>query len=153
MVYRGKGSGTVHLHQDFLPFSHLPCFVSIPAQAVWPGEFGIPQPFYFPFTREYWLGTKRKGSEPLSVAPLPANSTSEETPDLPKGLQIRNLVKVYAAGDCDFRRQSKRQRAVDDLSLDLCEGQITSLLGHNGAGKTTTMSIITGLFPPTSGQV
>ena len=30
-------------------------------------------------------------------------------------------------------------------------GQITALLGHNGAGKTTTMSMITGLFPPTSG--
>ena len=31
------------------------------------------------------------------------------------------------------------------------EGQITALLGHNGAGKTTTMSMLTGLFPPTSG--
>ena len=28
---------------------------------------------------------------------------------------------------------------------------MTSLLGHNGAGKSTTMSILTGLFPPTSG--
>ena len=32
------------------------------------------------------------------------------------------------------------------------KGQITALLGHNGAGKTTTMSILTGLFPPTSGD-
>ena len=31
------------------------------------------------------------------------------------------------------------------------EGQITALLGHNGAGKTTTISMLTGLFPPTSG--
>ena len=31
------------------------------------------------------------------------------------------------------------------------EGQITALLGHNGAGKTTTMSMLTGLFPSTSG--
>ncbi|NWJ10124.1 ABCA1 protein, partial [Crypturellus undulatus] len=41
--------------------------------------------------------------------------------------------------------------AVDGLSLDFYEGQITSFLGHNGAGKTTTMSILTGLLPPTSG--
>ena len=41
--------------------------------------------------------------------------------------------------------------AVDDLSLKMFKGQITSLLGHNGAGKTTTMSILTGLFPPTNG--
>lgn len=31
------------------------------------------------------------------------------------------------------------------------EGQVTALLGHNGAGKSTTMSILTGLFPPTTG--
>lgn len=31
------------------------------------------------------------------------------------------------------------------------ESQITALLGHNGAGKSTTMSMLTGLFPPTSG--
>ena len=30
-------------------------------------------------------------------------------------------------------------------------GEITALLGHNGAGKTTTMSMLTGLFSPTSG--
>lgn len=32
------------------------------------------------------------------------------------------------------------------------EGDITALLGHNGAGKTTTISMLTGLFPPTSGN-
>ena len=32
------------------------------------------------------------------------------------------------------------------------KGQITALLGHNGAGKTTTMSILTGLFTPTTGN-
>lgn len=44
-----------------------------------------------------------------------------------------------------------KKLAVDGLTLNLYEGQITSFLGHNGAGKTTTMSILTGLFPPTSG--
>ena len=41
--------------------------------------------------------------------------------------------------------------AVNNISLNLYEGQITALLGHNGAGKTTTMSMVTGLIPPTSG--
>ena len=42
--------------------------------------------------------------------------------------------------------------AVDGLSLKIFKGQITALLGHNGAGKTTTISILTGLFPPSSGS-
>ena len=37
------------------------------------------------------------------------------------------------------------------MTLNIYEGQITALLGHNGAGKTTTISMLTGLFPPTSG--
>ena len=36
--------------------------------------------------------------------------------------------------------------------MNIYEGQITALLGHNGAGKTTTLSILTGLFPSTSGS-
>ena len=51
------------------------------------------------------------------------------------------LFQVYKTG----------KKAVDHMSLNLYEGQITSFLGHNGAGKTTTMSTLTGLFPPTSG--
>jgi len=42
--------------------------------------------------------------------------------------------------------------AVDGLSLQIFEGQITALLGHNGAGKTTTMSMLVGLYPPSSGE-
>ena len=39
----------------------------------------------------------------------------------------------------------RRKVAVDGLSLNMYEGQITALLGHNGAGKTTTISILTGI--------
>uniref|UniRef100_A0A4W5PTN5 ABC transporter domain-containing protein n=1 Tax=Hucho hucho TaxID=62062 RepID=A0A4W5PTN5_9TELE len=58
------------------------------------------------------------------------------------GVEIQDLVKVFPGGS---------RPAVDHLSIAFYEGQITSFLGHNGAGKTTTMSILTGLFPPTSG--
>ena len=44
--------------------------------------------------------------------------------------------------------ETRRKVAVDGLSLNMYEGQITALLGHNGAGKTTTISILTGI--PTS---
>uniref|UniRef100_A0A674NRG4 P-type phospholipid transporter n=1 Tax=Takifugu rubripes TaxID=31033 RepID=A0A674NRG4_TAKRU len=66
----------------------------------------------------------------------------EEPAHIEPGVYIENLVKVYSNGN---------KLAVDGLSLKFYNGQITSFLGHNGAGKTTTMSILTGLFPPTSG--
>ena len=42
-------------------------------------------------------------------------------------------------------REKRRKVAVNELNLNIYEGQITALLGHNGAGKTTTMSILTGM--------
>ena len=49
-----------------------------------------------------------------------------------------------------FHSGASRNVAVDGISLNMYEGQITALLGHNGAGKTTTMSMLTGWFyrPP-----
>src|SRR3954453_13153951 len=44
-------------------------------------------------------------------------------------------------------------RAVDDLSLEVQEGEVFSLLGPSGCGKTTTLRLIAGLEAPDSGQV
>ena len=52
--------------------------------------------------------------------------------------QIRGLSKTFGGGF----------RAVNNLSFDMCEGEIFSLLGHNGAGKTTTINMLTGMFSP-----
>jgi ABC-2 type transport system ATP-binding protein len=43
--------------------------------------------------------------------------------------------------------------AVDDVSIELREGEIFALLGPNGAGKTTTLRMLAGLIAPTSGSV
>jgi branched-chain amino acid transport system ATP-binding protein len=44
-------------------------------------------------------------------------------------------------------------RANQDINLRVAPGSITSLIGPNGAGKTTVFNAITGIFPPTSGDV
>ena len=43
--------------------------------------------------------------------------------------------------------------AVDDLSMEVNEGEIVALIGPNGAGKTTAFNTITGVYEPTNGAV
>ena len=44
-------------------------------------------------------------------------------------------------------------RAVQNLSLEVNEGELIGLVGHNGAGKTTTLMAITGVLKPVSGDI
>ncbi|NXI20412.1 ABCA1 protein, partial [Irena cyanogastra] len=114
-------------------------------EGVFPGQYGIPKPWNFPFLKSYWFGESSSSGHSLyhtSTHTAPQVLVEEPPADLQPGVSIRNLVKVYG---------SSGRAAVNGLSLDFYEGQITSFLGHNGAGKTTTMSILTGLLPPTSG--
>ncbi|XP_048033028.1 phospholipid-transporting ATPase ABCA1b [Megalobrama amblycephala] len=110
-------------------------------ETVFPGQYGIPRPWYFPFTKSYWFGENSTNNTAIHRK-KGAVCIEEEPTHLELGVYIDNLVKVYSHG---------KKLAVDGLTLGFYEGQITSFLGHNGAGKTTTMSILTGLFPPTSG--
>ena len=52
-----------------------------------------------------------------------------------------------------LRKQFGSFTAVDDLCLDIAEGEIFGFLGPNGAGKTTTIRMMMGLLKPTSGKV
>jgi len=58
-------------------------------------------------------------------------------------LSIAGLSKRYNDG----------QVALEDVSLDVKEGEILALLGPNGAGKTTLISAVCGLVVPTEGQI
>ncbi len=57
-------------------------------------------------------------------------------------LRAENLVKQY-----------KKRKVVNNMSLDVEQGEIVGLLGPNGAGKTTTFYMVVGLVKPDEGNV
>uniref|UniRef100_A0A8C6NK84 ATP binding cassette subfamily A member 3 n=1 Tax=Nothobranchius furzeri TaxID=105023 RepID=A0A8C6NK84_NOTFU len=120
-------------------------------EAVFPGEYGVPLPSYFFLLPSYWCSTprvallKEKEEEEDAEKALKGEFMEEEPAGVVSGIKIKHLTKEFKVG-------SKTRQAVQDLTLNMFEGQITVVLGHNGAGKTTTLSMLTGLFPPTSGM-
>jgi lipopolysaccharide export system ATP-binding protein len=63
---------------------------------------------------------------------------------------IRGASRLEASG---LLKTYRGRRVVDDVSLQLEQGEIVGLLGPNGAGKTTTFYMITGLIRPDSGRI
>lgn len=61
---------------------------------------------------------------------------------------IRGLRKVFPP----VAKGGPPKVAVSNLNLSMRKGECFGLLGHNGAGKTTTISMLCGLFPPSSGD-
>ncbi|WP_032092896.1 ATP-binding cassette domain-containing protein [Necropsobacter rosorum] len=57
-------------------------------------------------------------------------------------IEIRNINKSYA-----------NKKVVDNVSLTIPQGKITSFIGPNGAGKSTLLSIISRLLNPDSGEI
>jgi lipopolysaccharide export system ATP-binding protein len=57
-------------------------------------------------------------------------------------LEIKNLVKIYG-----------KRRVVNEVSLNINQGEVVGILGPNGAGKSTSFYMILGLIKPNFGQV
>jgi len=57
-------------------------------------------------------------------------------------LKAQNLVKKY-----------RRRRVVDNVTIEVNQGEIVGLLGPNGAGKTTSFYMIVGLVKPEEGEI
>ena len=57
-------------------------------------------------------------------------------------LEINNIHAYYG-----------KIHALNDISLNVDDGEIVTLIGANGAGKTTTLRAISGLLPPRGGKI
>ncbi|MEL6428961.1 MAG: ABC transporter ATP-binding protein [Planctomycetota bacterium] len=73
------------------------------------------------------------------MAEAPESSVSTESEPM---LLARGLVRTF-----------EERRAVDGLDLEAFGGEILGLVGPNGAGKTTTLRCLSGVLPPTSGEL
>lgn len=127
-------------------------FITLYVENVLPGGYGVAKPWYFIFTKEFWqsLGSYQKfedqnsGCEQYEFTHSNASDGSNfesEPMNKPIGIEIRNLSKQF----------STDKMAVNNLSLNIYDNQITCMLGQNGAGKTTTISMLTGMMEPSSG--
>jgi len=61
-------------------------------------------------------------------------------------VRLEAVSKAYGSG-------SSRLEVLDELNLDLPEGETTSLVGRSGTGKSTLLSLIAGLMRPDSGHI
>ncbi len=58
-------------------------------------------------------------------------------------VQMKNITKTFGT----------KVVANKDVNLDICKGEILSLLGENGSGKTTLMNMLSGIYYPDSGEI
>lgn len=63
-----------------------------------------------------------------------------------KIIKIKNVSKVYKTGE-------KEYKALDNVDLELNEGEFVVVLGPSGAGKSTLLNLIGGMDTPTSGVI
>lgn len=117
---------------------------------VLPSEYGPRLGFLFFLQKSYWthslpLEDIESGNQGVLRNPEYPCEDVDHSMLYKAKVKIRHMRKVYGSG-------GSTKVAVKDMNLDMFEDQITCLLGHNGAGKTTLISILTGLFSPTSGD-
>ena len=76
------------------------------------------------------------------------NYTGTEYNRKSKGVILKNVTKIFPSldGKGEFK-------AVDNISLDIKDGELVTLLGPSGCGKTTTLRMISGFEYPTSGDI
>ena len=76
------------------------------------------------------------------------NMTGKYSPDRRRAviLAARRLVKTYGKGPSQVR-------ALDEVSLDIDEGELLAILGSSGSGKSTLLNMLGGMDRPDSGSI
>lgn len=94
--------------------------ITLYVEKVFPGEFGVPEKWYFLFTKSYWTGGKSNKIDSSNFYQTKSSSFEDEPEGKHAGIQIRDLRKVF----------ENKKAAVKGLNLNMYEDQITVLLGN-----------------------
>ena len=114
--------------------------------------------------RLFWRRLYRSGREPVHLvitstltrppsgsgwSPVTTSRSSAGRPgaDPTTIIEVSHVTKTFVSPD------GSPLPVLDDISLDLREGEIVALLGRSGSGKSTLLRCIAGLIAPTSGEV
>jgi len=65
---------------------------------------------------------------------------------------LKNVVELHKLG-MKYQSLNGEITALENINLNVHEGEFISIVGPSGCGKSTLLSIISGLLPPTSGKV
>ncbi|XP_035696779.1 ATP-binding cassette sub-family A member 5-like [Branchiostoma floridae] len=123
-----------------------------------PGEYGQQQPWYFCLMPSFWASDDTSQGAGVSWEGEQQGQTDEDengdVERVPTHLQGKRAIRIEKLQKVFKKKTGEVDEdvvAVNGISFDIYEDQITALLGHNGAGKTTLVNALTGLLPPTSG--
>lgn len=68
-------------------------------------------------------------------------------------LEVKNLTKDYRSRQRHPKRGHDALRALDDITVGVCQGEILGIVGESGSGKSTLARVLLALEEPTSGEV
>ncbi|XP_017084845.2 LOW QUALITY PROTEIN: phospholipid-transporting ATPase ABCA3 [Drosophila eugracilis] len=126
------------------------------------GVFGVPELWYYPFQKKYWLRKRVLQSIFIPEPHLPASETHHRKSHYSMSSSffydnrsetsiqagVRNKVGVELI---NLTKMIGQRQIVSNLTLNLYENEITTLLGQPGSGKTTTILLLCGILKPTYG--
>lgn len=73
------------------------------------------------------------------------NEHHDDLPDAPADRKLGGMIETY--------KGQQFVRALDDISLDLRQGDRLAVIGHNGSGKSTLLRVLAGIYHPQQGSV